>query len=71
MAYLEHFRIYCRPFMQNLNHAFAFSGVMSLMASVSACSRASLVLAWAERSDCLSLAHAFSMGFRSGEYGGR
>jgi hypothetical protein len=68
---LEHFRIYCRLFMQSLNHAFAFSGVMSLMASAIACSSISLVLAWAERSNCLSLAQAFSIGLRSGEYGGR
>ncbi len=64
---LKHFRIYCRPFMQSLNHAFALSAVMSFRESAMVCSRASLVLAWAERSNCLSFAQAFSRGFRSGE----
>ena len=64
---LEHFRIYCRPLKQSLNHAFALSAVMSFKESAIVCSRASLVLAWAERSNCLSFAQAFSMGFRSGE----
>ncbi len=64
---LEHFRNHCRLLMQRLNHALALSGVMSLMASAIASSSASLVLALAERRSCLSLAHAFSMGFKSGE----
>jgi hypothetical protein len=38
---------------------------------VIAFSRASLLLALAVRKRCLSLDHAFSIGFRSGEYGGR
>ena len=64
---LEHFRNYCRPLMQRLNHAFALSGVISRMALAIASSSASLVLALAERRICLSLDQAFSMGFKSGE----
>src|ERR1022692_1890931 len=40
-------------------------------ACVTACSSASAVLALSERKTCFSLAQACSMGFRSGEYGGR
>ena len=66
-AQLEHYSDSCTQFRVSLNQAFASCWVMRLRASVMAWSRASLVRAFAERSSCLSLAHAFSMGFRSGE----
>jgi hypothetical protein len=64
---LEHFPFYCRPFRASLNHAWALPGVMDGKASVMAWSSASLLRALTARSSCLSLAQAFSMGFRSGE----
>ncbi len=44
---------------------------MAAKASLNAAARASAVRAAAVRSSVLSLLQAFSMGFRSGEYGGR
>ena len=64
---LEHFHFYCRVPRRSLNHASAFSCVISGSSSVIAWSRASLVRALTVRSSCLSLDQAFSMGFRSGE----
>jgi hypothetical protein len=57
----------CKAENGSLNQAVASCGRMVGMSSVMAWSRASLVLAFAERSCCLSFAHAFSMGLRSGE----
>ena len=64
---LEHFPFYCRPSRASLNHAWALPGVMDGKALVMAWSSASLLRALTARSSCLSLAQAFSMGFRSGE----
>ena len=69
--FLEHFSYCCRVSKGSLNQAFASSAVRSGSSSAMAWSSASLVRALAARSSCLSLAQAFSMGFRSGEYGGR
>jgi hypothetical protein len=65
--FLEHFSYYCRAENGSLNQALASSAVSSGSSSAMAWSRASLVRALAVRSSCLSLAQAFSMGFRSGE----
>lgn len=53
-----------------MNHASAFCLVIWDSNSVMAWSKASLVRAIAARSNSLSLAQAFSMEFKSGEYGG-
>jgi sensor histidine kinase regulating citrate/malate metabolism len=64
---LEHFSHRCTPYPENRNQAWALSGVICGSRSVIARSRISLVRALAERSRSLSLDHAFSMGFKSGE----
>ena len=66
-AHLEHYPYSCTRLSGVLNQALASSEEMSVSASVIAVSRVSLDRALAERSSCLSLAQAFSMGFKSGE----
>jgi hypothetical protein len=46
------------------------SAAMALRTSAMAVSRASLARALAAPSNCLSFDQAFSMGLKSGEYGG-
>jgi len=64
---LEHYPYSYTRLSGVLNQALASSEEMSVSASVIAVSRVSLDRALAERSSCLSLAQAFSMGFKSGE----
>jgi hypothetical protein len=66
-AVLEHFHSWSDVLRQCWNQAVALSGVICGSSSVMAWSRASLLLALAERSRVLSFDQAFSMGFRSGE----
>ncbi len=66
-AALERFSYRCAYLSGSLNHAVASFAVMEGSRSAIARSSASTVLAAAVRSPCLSLAHAFSIGLRSGE----
>ena len=64
---LEQYHSYCNVPRRSLNQACASCAVICGRRSEMAWSRASLVRALVDRSSCLSLAQAFSMGFRSGE----
>ncbi len=67
MFSLEHFHSCYRVPKRVLNQASAFPGESCGSNSEMASSSASLVRALAERNSILSLAQAFSMGFKSGE----
>jgi len=64
---IERIIYWCKAWNGIRNHAVAFWGRMVGRSSAMACSRSWVVLAFTERSCCLSLAHAFSMGLRLGE----